>query len=90
MIFSVGIILATLNFLVAVYTYFTKNDFAHLALASIYVIVAGPIFALFRWRFRRAIRYIPVLLMFGVASYISIGALGINKKMFLGLQDGSE
>lgn len=39
-----------------------------------YVLIVGPVFALFRWRFKRAIRLIPALIFLAFALYISLGA----------------
>jgi hypothetical protein len=37
-------------------------------------VILGPVFALFRWRFKRAIRFIPALIFLAFALYISLGA----------------
>jgi hypothetical protein len=62
---------------------------AHLGIGAIYIIVVGPIFGLLKWRFKRGVRYIPAILFAGVAIYISLGSLMINK-MTEGLNNGQD
>jgi hypothetical protein len=35
-------------------------------------------------------RFVPAILFFGVALYISLGCLGVNKKMMNGFLDGED
>lgn len=85
-----SIVLCSLNFILAVYSYVKNADIAHLATASIYSVTLGPIFGLLRWRFRRLVRYIPAILFTAMAIFISLSAVGINKTMIRGLEDGNE
>lgn len=60
-------------------------------LTLIYIAVLGPIFALFRWRFRRAIRFIPVLIFFMFAVYLTLGATYKGaKKMISGVEQDQD
>ena len=81
--------LAAINLIMGVFTYFKSDDIAHLALAAIYSIVIGLIFTVFRWRFRRGMRYVPAILFTSFATYICLGALGVGKNMMRGLEDGN-
>ena len=91
MIFWVVSLLCTINLIFSIYTFITKQDIAHLACSSIYWVVLCPLFAFFRWRrMTRCIRFVPALFFFGVALYISLGCLGINKKMMNGFLDGED
>ena len=90
MIFWVSNFLTTVNLILAAFTYFKNHDIAHLALAAIYSIVIGPVFAVCRWRFKQGIRYVPMILFVTIATYISVGSLGVSKKMMQGLDDGNE
>lgn len=90
MVFWLANFLATLNLLTAILSFFSKNDIAHLGLGAIYSIVIGPIFGLFRWRFRRGVRYVPAILFVSVCIYIILGVLGVSKKMMQGMTDGNQ
>ena len=53
----------------------------------IYLTFLGPVFAIFRWRFRRAIRFVPVLIFFAFAVYLMVGATCAGaKKMISGVE----
>ena len=86
MCFWLSNVLTTLNFLIAVYTFFKNDDVAHLAIASIFSFVLGPVFAVFRWRFRQGIRFVPAILFIGQAVYITLGAAGVSRRMIMGLE----
>jgi len=61
---------------------------AHLGVGAIYLFVIGPVFAIFRWRFKKAVRFIPAILFAGVAIYISVGAIGPNARVTEGFGGG--
>jgi hypothetical protein len=64
-----------------------KHDIGRIILSLIYITFLGPVFAIFRWRFRRAVRFVPVLIFLAFAVYLSIGAtLPGAKKMISGVE----
>ena len=55
------------------------------------MITLGPVFALFRWRFRRAVRFLPVLLFAFFSTYLCLGALWSGgKRMLSGIEQINE
>ena len=82
--------LAIFNFIIGVYTYITVKDIAHLIIASIYCITIGPIFAIFKWRFKKCVRFLPAILFVAIAVYISALAMGVNKNIVRGLDSGND
>jgi hypothetical protein len=64
------------------------SNIAHLACSSIYWVVLCPLFAFFRWRDCDDACASCQQYCFGVALYISLGCLGVNKKMMNGFLMG--
>ena len=73
-IFWVSNIFTFVNFITSIVSYFSqgKEDIGNLVMSIIYLISVGPVFALFRWRFKRAIRFIPVIIFFVIAFYLAL------------------
>ena len=70
-------ILAILNIILALVSYLQtgKKESGKVYLGLIYLITIGPIFAVLRWRFKRAVRYLPVLVFLLYSTYLCLGVI---------------
>ena len=78
-------ILAIANFLLSLSGFIRSGSksMGRVLLPLIYITVLGPIFALFRWRFKRAIRFIPVLIFMPFAILLCVGVLSDRGKIII-------
>ena len=73
-IFWLTNLLAAINFIASLSSYALqgKQGIGIVITSVIYLIGIGPVFAIFRWRFKRAIRFVPVIIFLAIAVYLSL------------------
>ena len=92
-IFWLANLFAAINFITSLISYALlqgKQDLGIVITSVIYLIGIGPVFAIFRWRFKRAIRFVPVIIFLAIAVYLSLctGWFGAKKLVSAFEQDG--
>ena len=91
-IFWLANFFAAINFITSVISYALqgKQDLGPIITSVIYLIGIGPAFAIFRWRFKRAIRFLPVIIFLAITVYLSLCTswFGAKKLVSAFEQDG--
>ena len=70
MLFKAVAILSILNVLWALINYASGKNLFNLIVAVIYFIGCAPLYGLLIWKFRRAIRFIPIFIFVPMAIYL--------------------
>jgi hypothetical protein len=92
-LFWVTNILSFANLIAALMSYFKsdKKEIGRLSFSLIYMIALGPVFAIFKLRFRRAVRYLPVLIFLTFSVYLCLGVCWAGgKKLLSGVEQVSD
>jgi hypothetical protein len=82
-------ILAIVNIIMHLLSYLQsgKKESGKVYFGLIYLITLGPIFAVLRWRFKRAVRYLPVLIFLLYSTFLCLGVLlPGGRKMIAGVE----
>jgi hypothetical protein len=87
MVFWAAVVLSSLNLVWAIINFYIHGDFFCLTVAIEYFVGLGPIFALLRWRFKRAIRYLPCFVFFYMTITLIVAAKGYGQRLASGLID---
>lgn len=86
-------ILTIVNVIAALMSYFksNKNEIGRLSFSLIYWIALGPLFAVLKLRFRRAVRYLPILIFLAFSVYLCLGAAWADgKRLLSGVEKSSD
>jgi hypothetical protein len=87
MVFWVAVILTSFNVVWSIINFYKIGDFFHLIVAIEYFVGLGPLFALLRWRFKRAIRYLPCFVFFYMSVFLIVAAKGYSPSLASGITD---
>jgi hypothetical protein len=76
-LFWIGVILSLINFSANLLSFFQsgKTIYGRIYLSLIFLVVLGPVFALLKWRFKRGVRYLPIIFFLVYAGYFCMGVL---------------
>lgn len=81
MIFWVVVIFATVNLVWNVILISKQPDLFHFTNSLVYFVGFGPVFALLRFRFKKAIRFLPCFLFLSLSVLIVLAASGVSDEL---------
>jgi hypothetical protein len=86
-IFWIVVILVTLNIVWSAIILAKQEYLFHFSISIIYFVGFGPLFALFRFRFKKAVRSLPCLVFLALSVFIVLTAYGVSDKL---MRDASD
>lgn len=81
MVFWVVVVFATVNLVWSAIIFAQQEYLFRFSIALIYFVGFCPLFALFRYRFKKAIRFLPCLVFLSLSVLIVLTAFGANDKL---------